>query len=116
WAHQLLKEDGLFYIRVPNFSRNPNDLFCADHLSKLTIHSLESLAHAAGFDVLSSKEAGVPIFVLLRKGNGSGSSPVNVAELNQNVVDQNATVAKDAMDAIDRCHKAAKASGEPFAI
>jgi SAM-dependent methyltransferase len=116
WAHQELKESGLFYIRVPNFAKNPNDLFCADHLSKLTIHSLESLAHAAGFDVVSSKEAGVPIFVLLKKVGGSKSRPVNVAEFNQRIVDQNSMVAKNSMDAIDRCHKAAKASGEPFAI
>lgn len=116
WAHQRLKESGLFYIRVPNFAKNPNDLFCADHLSKLTLHSLESLAHAAGFDVVASKEAGVPIFVLLRKIDGPKPQTVNVAELNQSIVDQNAMVAKNAMDAIDRCRKAADAAGEPFAI
>ncbi|QOZ33061.1 hypothetical protein XH92_16435 [Bradyrhizobium sp. CCBAU 53421] len=116
WAHRHLKEAGLFYIRVPNFAKNPNDLFCADHLSKLTLHTLESLAHAAGFDVMSSKEAGVPIFVLLRKIAAPKPHAVNVAELNLHTVDQNATVAKSAMDAIDRCRKAADASGEPFAI
>jgi len=116
WAHRRLKDAGLFYIRVPNFAKNPNDLFCADHLSKLTLHTLESLAHAAGFDVVSSKEAGVPIFVLLRKIAAPKPHAVNVAELNQHTVDQNATVARSAMDAIDRCRKAADASGEPFAI
>jgi len=116
WAYGKLKQSGLFYIRVPNFLKNPNDLFCADHLSKLTFHSLESLAQAAGFEVVSSKEAGVPIFVLLRKVEASKPRPVNVAELNGQIVDQNAIVAKNAMNAIAQCHRAAKASGEPFAI
>jgi hypothetical protein len=116
WAHQRLKDKGLFYIRVPNFTRNPNDLFCADHLSKLTIHSLESLANGAGFEVISSKEAGVPIFVLLKKRGHSSSHLVNVAGSNQRIVEQNAVIANEAMDAIDKCYKAAKASGEPFAI
>jgi SAM-dependent methyltransferase len=116
WAHDRLNNSGLFYIRVPNFARNPNDLFCADHLSKLTIHTLTSLARAAGFDVIASKEAGVPIFVLLRKNSDAKASIQNVAAANQGIVDQNVPVARNAMEAISRCYKAARESREPFAI
>ncbi|MCC8945702.1 class I SAM-dependent methyltransferase [Bradyrhizobium sp. Arg62] len=116
WGYERLHESGLFYIRVPNFARNPNDLFCADHLSKLTIHSLTSLAKAAGFDVVASKEAGVPIFVLLRKNGHPTASIENVAAVNRSVLDQNLPVAGNAMEAINRCQTAARAAGEPFAI
>jgi ubiquinone/menaquinone biosynthesis C-methylase UbiE len=115
WAHKCLRDGGLFYIRVPNFARNPNDLFCADHLSKLTIHTLTAMARAAGFDLVASKEAGVPIFVLLRK-NDHPKQLTNVAADNQSIVDQNVLVAKNAMEAISQSHEAAKAGGEPFAI
>ncbi|MBR0938033.1 bifunctional 2-polyprenyl-6-hydroxyphenol methylase/3-demethylubiquinol 3-O-methyltransferase UbiG [Bradyrhizobium jicamae] len=115
WAHRHLGDNGLFYIRVPNFAKNPNDLFCADHLSKLTIHSLTALARAAGFDVVASKEAGVPIFVLLRK-NDRPELLTNVVADNRIILDKNVVVAKNAMDAIFRSHEAAKAGGGPFAI
>lgn len=115
WAYDLLNESGLFYIRVPNFSRNPNDLFCADHLSKLTIHTITAIAKAAGFDVVSSKEAGVPIFVLLRKNKGPKPLLGNAVE-NRDIVRQNVSVAKSAMEAIRRAHEAARKSGERFAI
>ena len=63
WGWRLLKEGGIFFIRVPNFANNPNDLFCADHLSKLTVATICSIAAAAGFEMLSTKEEGVPIFL-----------------------------------------------------
>lgn len=116
WAYEILNESGFFYIRVPNFAKNPNDLFCADHLSKLTIYTITSIAKAAGFDVVSSKEAGVPIFVLLRKNSRPNLPLENVAIENQGILDQNVLVAKNAMEAIRRSHEAAQASSEPFAI
>jgi SAM-dependent methyltransferase len=116
WAHELLNDSGLFYIRVPNFARNPNDLFCADHLSKLTIHTITSLARAAGFEVVTSKEAGVPIFVLLRKKNGAHARLVNVASENQDIVDQNILVARNAMEAIRQAHEASRSARQPFAV
>ena len=115
WTREHLSKSGLFYVRVPNFARNPNDLFCADHLSKLTIHTITSIAGAAGFDVVASKEAGVPIFVLLRK-NKAPKPLVNVAAENQNVVDQNVAVARNAMEALRQAHKASRASSKPLAI
>ncbi len=115
WAYERLNASGLFYIRVPNFARNPNDLFCADHLSKLTIHTITAIAKAAGFDVVASKEAGVPIFVLLRK-NDNPKPLMSVAVENQNIVDQNVVVAKSAMDAVRQAHEASRASSKPLAI
>ncbi len=74
WASQLLRPGGCFFIRVPNFSNNPNDLFCADHLSKLTVPTLRALAANSGFEVLGVKEAGVPVFIALRKSDRPGEA------------------------------------------
>lgn len=116
WASARLADGGLFYIRVPNFERNPNDLFCADHLSKLTSPSLHWLAATASFEVVASKEAGVPIFILLRKTEKPQEVPAGVVAKNGEIVARNVAVAKDAMDAIANCRKQAQDAGEPFAI
>jgi len=116
WAHLKLKDNGLFYIRVPNFEKNPNDLFCADHLSKLTAFSLHWLAAKAGFEVIASREAGVPIFVLLRKTRSPQRPPDDVVEKNAAIVNNNVAVAQRAMAAIANCRARAAELGEPFAI
>ena len=115
WAARILNDAGYFYIRVPNFARNPNDLFCADHLSKLTVPTLQSLAESAGFEVTAVKEAGVPVFMALRKTGEAGPTS-NVANENRPVVEQNVAVAKTSMDAILRARHAAKDAGENFGI
>lgn len=68
-AAKRLKPGGYFYIVIPNFANNPGDLFCVDHLSKLTIASLKNLAAHSGFEVVSMRESGVPLFALLKYNN-----------------------------------------------
>jgi SAM-dependent methyltransferase len=116
WGNRLLAEGGVFYIRVPNFAKNPNDLFCADHLSKLTEATLRNLAVAAGFTVLGMKEAGVPIFVALRKTNEPLGALGNVADQNRGILDQNVAVARRIVDAIVAARRAAIERREAFAI
>ncbi len=116
WAHARLKDGGLFYIRVPNFERNPNDLFCADHLSKLTAPSLNWLAARAGFEVVALREAGVPIFILLRKSAAPQRVPDDVVEKNAAIIANNVAVAKRAMEAIVNCRARAAEAKESFAI
>jgi len=115
WVARQLVNGGIFYLRVPNFSKNPNDLFCADHLSKLTVPTLTSLAHAAGFEVIGHKEAGVPVFMALRK-TGQAGKLANVYIENSKIASSNVDVAERAMDAILRCRKTANQQGDPFAI
>lgn len=115
WAARQLSDGGIFYVRVPNFANNPNDLFCADHLSKLTVPTLSSLAQAAGFEVLGHKEAGVPVFIVLRKTGADGPVP-NAFEKNATVARANVGVAEGAIEAVNRCRSTAQKNGEAFAI
>jgi 2-polyprenyl-3-methyl-5-hydroxy-6-metoxy-1,4-benzoquinol methylase len=116
WGHSLLAEGGVFFIRVPHFPRNPNDLFCADHLSKLTEPTLRSLAANAGFEVIGHKEAGVPIFMALRKGTATKAEEGAAAEVNRKVLHQNVGVARSMMEAILRGREEAARKNERFAI
>lgn len=117
WAHRMLGDGGHFYLRVPNFANNPNDLFCVDHLSKLTIPTLSLLAEAAGFGVVAVKEVGVPVFMALRKDRAGGSGKIGSA-LSENwaIVEKNLAVAKSSIEAVLNAHREAKNVGERFAI
>jgi SAM-dependent methyltransferase len=116
WANDLLAEGGIFYLRVPHFVRNPNDLFCADHLSKLTEATLRGLAAHSGFEVLGHKEAGVPIFMALRKSARASEADPNVVDVNRAVLRRNTEIARGMMDAIMQARDAARRRGERFAI
>jgi hypothetical protein len=116
WGNRLLDDAGVFYIRVPNFAKNPNDVFCADHLSKLTEPTLRNLATAAGFAVIGVKEAGVPIFIALRKVGEPTGAVGSVAEQNRKLLDQNVAVAKRTVDAVIAARQAARARKEAFAV
>ncbi|MFM9975740.1 MAG: methyltransferase domain-containing protein [Beijerinckiaceae bacterium] len=116
WGHSLLVEGGVFYIRVPHFANNPNDLFCADHLSKLTEETLHNLATTAGYEVVGSKEAGVPIFIALRKARVPTEVSSSAFEKNRTVLDKNTLLARNMIDAILKARESAAKNGERFAI
>jgi SAM-dependent methyltransferase len=116
WGNRMLTEGGVFYIRVPNFAKNPNDLFCADHLSKLTEATLRSLAAAAGFGVVGVRESGVPIFIALRKIGAPTGRLENVADANRKLLDENVWVAKRTVDAVLAARQAAAKSNETFGV
>jgi hypothetical protein len=116
WGNRQLNKGGYFYLRVPNFAKNPNDLFCADHLSKLTIPTLCALAASAGFTVDAIREVGVPVFMLLRKSAPLESIVASAYAENRSIVDSNVDIAQGLVDSIQRCRNTAKAENANFAI
>jgi len=116
WANGLLSEGGIFYVRVPHFANNPNDLFCADHLSKLTEPTLRSLAAASGFEVVGVKEAGVPIFIMLRKIDLPNQQFACVADENREIAERNMDIARGTIEAILCARETAHRRGERFGI
>lgn len=49
WIHDHLKPEGRLLMQHPNFELLPGDLFCADHINKLTVPSMHALCRHAGF-------------------------------------------------------------------
>jgi SAM-dependent methyltransferase len=49
----LLKPDGLLYISVPNWRKNPGDLLVVDHVNHFTEESIYRLLEANGFELRS---------------------------------------------------------------
>ncbi len=117
WARRHLKVGGVFFIRVPNFANNPNDLFCVDHLSKLTLPTLRALGFSAGFDVLAEREDGVPLYIALRKTHTRNAElkPTAFAE-NKVLALRNVEIARRSIDAVSICRTNAISKGERFGI
>lgn len=116
WVRRGLKEKGSFFLRVPNFADNPHDLLCADHLSKLTVHTLESLAHSAGFEVEQVRETGVPVFMALKKSGETKKKISNAYEKNIGIARKNAEFVRACLDAILKARDISKEKNENFAI
>lgn len=116
WANNILSLGGYFFIRVPNFSKNPNDLFCADHLSKLTVPTIRSLAIASGFEVLEVEERGVPVFVCLKKVSNKFDMPESVYQENIEIAQNNSSVAETGIKAIVAAREAVVAAGGKLGI
>lgn len=117
WGRSHLKMGGILFIRVPNFANNPNDLFCVDHLSKLTLPTLRALAFLAGFDVLAEREDGVPLYIALRKTHTRDTElkPNAFAE-NKMLAMRNMEIARKSIDAVSICRANAISKGERFGI
>jgi SAM-dependent methyltransferase len=116
WVSGQLKRDGHFYLRVPNFARNPNDLFCADHLSKLTPATVRVLAGLSGFEVVEIDDTGVPLFALLAKRDNPDESNQNAYQENLVTVRENEKVLQGIVASVLDCRREAIETGEAFAI
>ncbi len=54
WIVHHLAKDGIVYMQHPDFEHLPGDLFCADHIGKLTPAYLKALCAHAGLEVAGS--------------------------------------------------------------
>ncbi|MBF0507688.1 MAG: methyltransferase domain-containing protein [Deltaproteobacteria bacterium] len=116
WAWRSLKPGGHLFLRVPNFAYNPGDMFCIDHLSKLTEKTLKSLAGAAGFRVTGVREVGVPMFLALAKVDGPFDRLENCFDENLTVAGRNEALARHGIELIAQAREAARDRDENFAI
>lgn len=117
WVHRGLNDGGILFLRVPNFEKNPNDLFCVDHLSKITVATLYGLARKAGFAVTDIESVGVPVFAVLKKGKvATANDDEHTYNVNMKVAGGNAVFAKRAIKAILKAREIAARKKERFAI
>ena len=116
WAWSGLKDGGLFFIRVPNFANNPSDIFCVDHLSKLTVATLGNLASVSGFQVQEIKETGVPLFMSMKKVDTRRDNLRNEFEANFAIAKYNADYCCKLMNAIAKARETSSIRHEKFGI
>jgi SAM-dependent methyltransferase len=116
WAARALRPGGLCFIEAPNFENHPNDLFCADHLSKLTPLMLENLATRAGFAVEAMRTMGVPMYFALRATGTSGKAPPSAFAHNIEIARRNERIARSILAGVSEARATAIRHKESFGI
>jgi SAM-dependent methyltransferase len=116
WFNANLSVGGHCFIRVPNFKNNPLDLFCADHLSKLTVETITSYANASGFEVVAVQEKGVPMYVCMKKVSANFGAIENVYDSNVQLAKNNGALAQKNIEAIIAAREAAHAKNGTLAV
>jgi 2-polyprenyl-3-methyl-5-hydroxy-6-metoxy-1,4-benzoquinol methylase len=116
WASEGLKEGGYLFIEIPNFENQPNDLLCVDHLSKLTIYTVESLASKNSLKVLKTIKQGVPLYVLMQKVSSSSKALVNCYDQNIAIARSNEAILKKTMEVLNEARNNARKNDEVFGI
>lgn len=115
WLRRRMKPQGKMLLTFPDFSRNPNDLFCVDHLSKISEPQLRMMARRAGLSVIATRHVGIALLVALAWAKPEAQvEPVIVAA--EEILARNITLAQGMVAAVSAARAAAAAVGEPFAV
>jgi SAM-dependent methyltransferase len=115
WTRARLAADGVLLISVPDFLVNPNDLFCIDHLSKITPSSLEMLASWSGFDVVKTTRIGIACVAILRPNKGPCRSLSALGD-NAVAVEKNEALARQNIEAVLTARTKAREEGVAFGV
>lgn len=69
WIRRHLAEGGIVCMQHPDFACLPGDVFCADHIGKLTVPYTEALCAYAGLPVLHRHSGGVMFSLICSAGS-----------------------------------------------
>jgi 2-polyprenyl-3-methyl-5-hydroxy-6-metoxy-1,4-benzoquinol methylase len=116
WMGARLSVEGSALIVVPDFERNPYDLFCVDHLSKITAQTLTALARLAGLEVLHIHRAGIVLIAVLHRAGVRGGVPRFEPGVSWTIAKQNEELARAAMSSMATARRSAHKSREGMGI
>lgn len=115
WLRRRMKPQGKMLLTFPDFARNPNDLFCVDHLSKISEPQLRMMARRAGLSVIATRHVGIALLVALTWAEPESEVEPVVAAAEE-ILARNISLAERMVAAVGAAREAAAAAGEPFAI
>lgn len=115
WLRERMAPQGRMLLTFPDFARNPNDLFCVDHLSKLSEPQLRMMARCAGLSISAVRHVGIAMLVALELAQPQPdvSSALSAAE---EIIERNTKLAMQMIAAVSAARAAAAASGEKFGV
>lgn len=115
WLRQRMKPQGKMLLTFPDFARNPNDLFCVDHLSKVSEPQLRMMARRAGLSVIATQHVGIALLVALAWAEPETAFEPVVAAAEE-ILARNISLAEGMVSAVGAARAAAAAAGAPFAV
>jgi SAM-dependent methyltransferase len=115
WVAKAAKPGAFVFLEAPNFTYHPGDLYCADHMSKLTPGVVQNFAATAGLSLVDRREHGVPMYFGLHNDGHKQPLRSDLKQTEAIAADNEYFVFK--MDsAFDFARSAAERSGGKFGI
>lgn len=114
-----LADDGYLYVGVPNFEKNPADLFTFDHLTRFTPHTINLTFNLAGFKIVSRivPDKRVPMWFIVQKSDFLSLDEINIdIEKERKLVQKNLKQIGEFFNSYETAAKKAIQTGKKIAL
>jgi SAM-dependent methyltransferase len=115
WIHERLKPDGLLLMQHPDFAKLPGDLFCADHINKMTIPYTRKLCEHAGFSFLSENSEMLPFYFAFSRTEQKQPLP-DCFDENMGIAGESEHIARRTVDAVKKAVASAVSKNRKAAV
>ncbi|PKN40448.1 MAG: hypothetical protein CVU60_15780 [Deltaproteobacteria bacterium HGW-Deltaproteobacteria-18] len=116
WIHARLKPGGKLLTQHPNFEFLPGDLFCADHINKLTIPSMLALCRHAGFVLDAEDSSTLMYYATFRNTATTPPSLKSCFEENMPIARQCEHIAQRTIASVETAVRQAQIKGGKAAV
>lgn len=111
WIRRRLAPGGILLMQHPNFELLPGDLFCADHINKLTLSHTEALCRHAGFKLRAKNTEAVMFYYVLTAEEDRPEPLPNCYRENARIAKQAEQVARGTIEAVEKAVQSARRKG-----
>lgn len=116
WMHDRIKPGGLLLMQHPNFAFLPGDLFCADHINKLTVPHTRHICENLGFELVAENAEMISFYFALRKGEATNFSPPDGYAENIAMARASEHIAVSTVSSVGEAVKSAEISNKKAAV
>jgi len=116
WMRQRLSPNGKLLLQLPNFAKLPGDLFCADHINKMTVPHTRLLAEHAGFELLAVDDSAVMFYLVLGKTELPAKEFSGCPDINLALAGECEAVARQTVECVKACVESATKKGGMAAV
>jgi SAM-dependent methyltransferase len=116
WIRKRLAPGGILLMQHPNFALLPGDLFCADHINKMTLQHTEALCRHAGFKLRAKNTEAVMFYYVLTADQSQSKPLPNCYQENAAIARQAEQVARGTIEAVEKAVENARRGGGTAAV
>jgi 2-polyprenyl-3-methyl-5-hydroxy-6-metoxy-1,4-benzoquinol methylase len=116
WIHRHLKPGGWLLMQHPNFAFLPGDLFCADHINKMTVPYTRELCECVGFNFLAEDTELLPFYFAFSKDKARGGTLPDCYARNVAIAAECEHIAQKTLAAVDAAVQSAVSKKKSAAI
>jgi trans-aconitate methyltransferase len=116
WIKERLAPGGVLLMQHPNFALLPGDLFCADHINKMTLRHTEALCRHAGFKLRTKNTEAVMFYYVLTVDQDKREPMPDCYRENAAIAKKAEQVARGTIEAVEKAVENARRDGGSAAV